>query len=265
MLKRRYEFVSPGVVIGLCATLLAFDLRCAGAQTEQYQKLFWVLGIAAPYVGCAWVGLKHRSEGRGVGRSAWITLVMGAIAGTVVFPVFGTLYGLVYTAIFILPPTLWIAAISVHGFHASREGTIARTIWWRRRWHATVGMCTAAIALRLHEAPATAYAVGLATGAAAIALLCLASLTSLARELAGVLAVPTEDQIDLGVGMQIVHEVAVVGAGPHRTSSVARPWLYGDADKVRAMMRHTLWGAVVLASFATSVALVAAWSLAHGA
>ena len=264
-MKRRYEFVSPGVIIGLVATLLAYDLRCAGARTGDCAKMFWFIGIAAPYVGCAWVGLKHRAQGRGVGRSAWITLTMGAVAGTVVFPVIGTAFGLMYTAIFILPPTLWIAGLSVYGFRAARENTIARTIWWRRRWHATIGMCSAAVALRLCEASSTAYAVGIATGIAAIAMACLASLTSLAHELEHVVASPSETQVDLGVGTQVHYEMALAGAGPHRATTVGTPWLYGDVEHVRAMMRHTLWGAVALVAFATGVALVAAWRLAHGA
>src|SRR5438477_1426671 len=111
-MKTRREFVSPGVAIGLVATLLAYDLRCAGPQTGDRVVQFWLIGCLAPYLGCLWVGLKHRSEGRGLGRSFGVTLVMGALAGTTVMPVFGTVYGVLYTAMFILPPTMWVALIS---------------------------------------------------------------------------------------------------------------------------------------------------------
>jgi len=252
-MRKRWEPLSPGVVIGLWAALLAWDMRALGNNL----LLHWLIGFWAPFLGCLWVGRKHRSQGRGVGRSAWITVTMGAIAGTCVFPVIGTIFGAVLTAVFILPPTLWIAALSVAGFRRSREGSFARTIWWRRRWHATLAVCIGAIGVRLMLVPSSAYAVFLSAATAAIAALCLVSLGSMARELASVtrdvtaIASPAPlGYLDLGVGEATWGVAAVSGAGPYRLATVTTPRLVGDLGHVRAMMRHSLWGAIALTTFA---------------
>jgi len=250
-MKRRREYMYPGVVIGLFATLLAYDLRCAGAQTGNWALYFWLIGLLAPLVGCIWVGSVHRSEGRGLGRSAGITLLMGFIAGNFVFPIIGGVYGFLYTGIFILPPTLWLAFISLQGFHRARENSIARTIWWRRRWHATVGMCASAMLIRLYLAPATSYAIGMSVAIMVIAILCLASLVSMASELEQILGGRVNEAVDLGVGEAVVTRAIASGEGAYRAGACDVPLVIGDAAKVSAMMRHTVIGACVLVGYAT--------------
>ena len=254
-MKKRRDLMYPGVVVGLFGTLLAYDLRIAGSFTRDATLQFWLIGFLAPLLGCFWVGRVHRSEGRGLGRSAGITLLMGFVAGNFVFPIIGGIVGAIYTMLFILPPTLYLAFVSLQGFRNARENTIARTIWWRRRWHATIGMCASAMLLRLYVAPATDYVIGMSLAIAIIAALCLWSLYSMANELERVLAGDVADPVDLGVGEAVVSRAIACAAGPYRTGSV--PLVIGDAKKVSAMMRHTLWGAMFLVAYAAMTFVIA--------
>jgi hypothetical protein len=268
-MKKRREFISPGVVIGLFASLLAYDLYSAEANGWDVLP-FCLIGFFAPFIGCWWVGLKHRSEGRDIGRSILVTVAMGAIAGTCVYPIIGTIFGAGLTAVFILPPTLWVAFLSIRGFHRSREGTFARTIWWRRRWHATIAVCAGALVIRLALGRATPYSVGLAAGIALIAALCLISLLSLSHEIERVtkdlrstLAVHTAAPIDLGVGEDSWVRTVDVGEGAYRAAVVPVPVAVGDLVLLRKMMRHTLGGAIALTTFATSTVGAASLSFLH--
>ena len=125
---------------------------------------------------------------------------------------------------------------------------------------------------RLYLAPATPYAVGLSIGIAMVAVLCLLSLISMSRELTAVTAdlAPISDRcadeptIDLGVGDTVYALVEPAAAGPYRSSATVEVRATGDLAKVRAMMRHTLWGAVALAAFATTTLAVAEISLHRG-
>lgn len=255
-MKKRHDLMYPGVVIGLFGSLLAYDLRCAGAVTGDWVLHFWFIGFLAPLFGCYLVGRVHRSEGRGLGRSAVITLLMGFVAGNFVFPIIGGIYGAIYTMLFILPPTLYLAFISLQGFRHARENTFARTIWWRRRWHATIGMCASAMLCRLYAAPATDYAIGMSLAITIIAALCLWSLYSMARELEHVLAGNVAAPVDLGVGEAVVTRAIPCAAGPYRTG-VSVPLVIGDATTVSAMMRHTLWGAMFLVAYAGATFVIA--------
>jgi hypothetical protein len=286
-MKKRRELVPPGVVVGFFASLLAYDLRCARESTERFVVLFWLGGVLMPYIGCWWVGLKHRIEGRRVGRSAWITFVMGCISGALcgaissaficpvllpLYAVFGSAYGAPITAIFILPPTLWVAMISMNGFRRTRAGSFARTIWWRRRWHATIAACSGALAVRLWMAPATPYALGLSAAVALIAGFCSVSLLSMSSELAaltaGVAAVAGRSgerapSLDLGIGDEVALMVVSSGAGPYRATERVERRVVGDLGRVKAMMRHTLWGVLALLVFSLGIVLAASQSLLH--
>ena len=246
-MRRRWELVSPGVVIGLWSMLVAHDLETVHVNLLEAGALpLWAavgLGFFAPYLGCRWVGRKHRSEGRDERRSLWITLTMGFIAGNFVFPIVGGVWGAIFTALIVLPPTMWIALLSMQGFRRSREGSFARTIWWRRRWHATVAICVGAVGIRLALGPPSEYTVALAAATAVIACACLLSLASMAAELKGLLQ----------------RAPITIGEGAYRTATVVPPPLVEDAPTVRAMMRHSLQGALALALVASSAL---GWALA---
>jgi hypothetical protein len=102
--------------------------------------------------------------------------------------------------------------------------------------------------------------------------LCLLSLISMSRELTALTAdlapmsEPRTDEptLDLGVGDTMYALVEPATAAPYRSSATVEARATGDLVKVRAMMRHTLWGAVALAAFATTTLAVAGISLHLG-
>jgi hypothetical protein len=84
---------------------------------------------------------------------------------------------------------------------------------------------------------------------------------------AGISPIPNradEPTIDLGVGDTLYALVEPALAAPYRSSVTVEARATGDLAKVRAMMRHTLWGAVALAAFATTTLALAEISLHRG-